>query len=752
MAETQIIAPTANGLGGLGASDRKWKDVYAKNGSIEALTSTSITTGKIVADDIVNSKGEPAGGLNILARSKAYAEGDIAYSAKLPSWGFLTCTTAGTSNSAEIDLSGLAEGDSVTDGTVVWTLKRVGSGGGGAAYIRVTAPAGAKVTCASDAKTYTGIVGDEGSIDFEVYVFGEYTVSGIMGDKSSVNSETVDVSDISIYSVSLAFASVGTLNVIADTGAKVTVVNGGFSAVKTVVADNHVAFPIYTLGAATVSAKIGDIPSNIATVNFAASGEIKNAEVKFIKLVLKGVENESVTISKGSFSYNKVIDNTLTANVYLPETGNWSCVGVGSKGGSGTKTKNRTVNITDYDTYNVNMWSTVYGIYVDQSDSVESTCVHQVANCDNAGFTPLKINFTSNVENNTLSWGSWQDSFIMPKPCMLKHDGTVAYYLDPDDYTKKADGSASDVSNTSFDGEAMMEWVPIFTKVVNDTSNDRIYMYFSDDKDDENYECYSALKSDGSYAEHWYTPIYEGSVISSKMRSLSTGAKPTSSTTMAGEMTAARALGDGWDITCWADEDLLRCLGILVTERLNSEAAIGAACGSSSSALTHNCGTANKKGMFFGHSGTSAYATKYFGMENWWGHRWRRCTGLLTNDYKVYVKMTKHNGDGSTISDYSSTDVTGYINAGVTVPAGNESYIKKMAGVKNAVTVPTVVSGASSTTGYCDGFWSANALRAPVLGGSVNCGALVGLFAFAVNAAPSYSHWDVSASLSYKAL
>ena len=114
--------------------------------------------------------------------------------------------------------------------------------------------------------------------------------------------------------------------------------------------------------------------------------------------------------------------------------------------------------------------------------------------------------------------------------------------------------------------------------------------------------------------------------------------------------------------------------------------------------------------------------------------------------------MTKHTRDGSKVADYSTSSVDGYIDTGVTVPGAGQSYIKTMAGVKNAVTVPTNVSGASATTGYCDGMWSNSGLRAPVCGGGVHDGSLCGLFALAVDRAPSPSYWAYGASLSYKTL
>lgn len=46
------------------------------------------------------------------------------------------------------------------------------------------------------------------------------------------------------------------------------------------------------------------------------------------------------------------------------------------------------------------------------------------------------------------SYGDWENAFFMPKPCMLKYDGTVDYYLDPSDYTIKAGETPSYTTTT----------------------------------------------------------------------------------------------------------------------------------------------------------------------------------------------------------------------------------------------------------------------------------------------------------------
>lgn len=64
--------------------------------------------------------------------STTYSEGDIKYSSLLPTGWFLTCTTAGTTSAGELVLpTPITEGDTVTDGTVTWTIKKMGTGSGG---------------------------------------------------------------------------------------------------------------------------------------------------------------------------------------------------------------------------------------------------------------------------------------------------------------------------------------------------------------------------------------------------------------------------------------------------------------------------------------------------------------------------------------------------------------------------------------------------------------------------------------------
>ena len=67
------------------------------------------------------------GNIAELARKKSttYAIHDVAYHASLPAGRFLECTTAGTTSNSNLTLSSITEGTTTTDGTVVWTVRKI---------------------------------------------------------------------------------------------------------------------------------------------------------------------------------------------------------------------------------------------------------------------------------------------------------------------------------------------------------------------------------------------------------------------------------------------------------------------------------------------------------------------------------------------------------------------------------------------------------------------------------------------------
>lgn len=397
----------------------------------------------------------------------------------------------------------------------------------------------------------------------------------------------------------------------------------------------------------------------------------------------------------------------------------------------------------------------VYGFHINSANSNPSNAVTYLE--DAIGATPAHMDYA----NDKFDYGSWKDAFFMPRPCMLKNDGTVAYYLDENDYTKKYDGTDSDISNTDFEGNAMMEWgkngQKIWYKVVPDADDSTsVSVYISNFRQDNDYHAYSFIDKNGEYIDHFYTPIYAGSLVSDKLRSLS-GQTLIVNKTASAEINYAKANGDGWFTEVFCDVELINYLLILIGKSLNTQTVFGNGNQSGYDTAKENNGVIksgnivygdtecqlNKKGLFWGSNDTAS-GVKVFGMENWWANQWRRFAGLVNVQGTAKFKLGYADSDGN-VSDYN-LDGSGYVEAG-TLPSNG--YVTKM-DYSNGAMIPKVTAGSASTY-YCDYYYNNTestyyALRCgDCLDGS-GCGA----FFVVLNDGAGLAYWAVGAALSCK--
>ena len=460
-----------------------------------------------------------------------------------------------------------------------------------------------------------------------------------------------------------------------------------------------------------------------------------------------------------------VTGNKMT--VYLPTTGLWNVYvdGIGIK----TFTANK-------HSVEINLVGIIkYGYEVHPSIDTPEDKVTYLADCDNANFKPFKMNFTSGVPD----FGGWKDSFFMPRSCMLRSNGKVAYYLNEDDETKKADGTDSDVANKDFDGNAMVEFGSpdghiIWHKIVPTTDDALGYkVYVSNYKLDADYHAWAFHNLNSKIVKHFYLPKYNTSLIDGKFRSLSgqsivgkgteiagvDGGKPTikdgTAYNATQEMTYAKANGTGWLTETKAQVDLVNILLILMAKSTNSQTVYGNGYVNNTwkSTLLLDTGTANTKGMFYGTSGN--VCVKVFGMEHWWGNQWRRYAGHMMINGVQKVKLTYGTEDGSTVVGYNTTG-NGYITIdGATLlnekgeTSGN-GYLKEMKASINGTLVPTGTLNGSSSTNYCDGVWYNNTTTIYALrGGSLSSGATCGVSYVDLCRSPGNAGWNICAGISY---
>lgn len=387
-----------------------------------------------------------------------------------------------------------------------------------------------------------------------------------------------------------------------------------------------------------------------------------------------------------------------------------------------------------------------YGYKISKTESDPTARVTYIYDAE--GFTPAAMNFTT----NEFSYGSWADVWFVKnnKPLMLKSDGTVDYYLYQNDYTKKAggtgntdvtinSGTASDVSNTSYNGNAMAQ-IPL-CYVYRYEDSDYIYEIVSDIQYDSNYKAYAHTNTNGEIKDYFYFSMFDGSGGESKIRSIK-GQTCAQSLTAQKEINGCTANGTGWYTHTWSQRELIRTLAVLLGKSTDTQAVYGkgnANSATSASALK-TTGTLHDKGQFYGTTATTD-AVKIFHIENFWGNQWDRTAGLINNSGTIYVKMTPE-GDG-----YRITDVTGMTNTSLTPPSNG--YIKSMSASEYGL-IPSATGG-SETTYFADYHWTNNSqLDYLIAGGSADhTSARAGAFAFDVNNAPSPAAWNFGCGLSY---
>lgn len=393
----------------------------------------------------------------------------------------------------------------------------------------------------------------------------------------------------------------------------------------------------------------------------------------------------------------------------------------------------------------------VYGYHVNPNESDSFEAVSYIG--DAVGKKPAKMGET------TFDYGSWGNAFFMPRPCMLRYDGTVAYYLDPNDYTKKIDGTPSDVGDPDFEGNAMMEWGKIWYKFAGGNSYGEGYFYVSDRQIDETYHCWCNYDSKDNIIPYFYTAIYNSTTHINRFRSLS-GFALTEENGVGKKMYSSEIQNCvannkfnneiQWYGEVYADRILINALLVLMGKSLNTQATFGRGLdtGNGATKNAYITGTLDDKGLFYGDTTTGDSAVKVFGMENWWGCVQRRVAGCATVGRSYKIKLTYGTADGSTATAYDYTG-NGYITIG-TIPA-NSGYISKMRYDKYGY-MPYEVS--DSRDYYADYYTYLNGTSTTIknvaFGGYCGKGVGAGAFSISDSVKTSSELWYNSTNLSCK--
>lgn len=271
----------------------------------------------------------------------------------------------------------------------------------------------------------------------------------------------------------------------------------------------------------------------------------------------------------------------------------------------------------------------IYGVTINETNSNPNTSV--IYTDDAVGMTPASGN------NGSFSWGSWENVIKQDfaiKPCLLNNpSGTVNYYLNYDDYTKKEGGGASNLTGT--DGDVMVEFAqPLWWKFNRVGSNLNIQI--------------SAKQFDGA-------------------------------------VNHAFDIENGYNQLSFYPLTLLQILFLVIFKNRDTQTALGKGLVDNGSTYL-NTGLANTKGFMYGET-TGKQQLKFLGLEDYWGNRRQWIDGCFYDGNRNML-MGK--------ADYNDTG-SGYVNNGQASGASLNGYIDGVQGTNETGFIPKTTSGSDST-------------------------------------------------------
>jgi hypothetical protein len=347
----------------------------------------------------------------------------------------------------------------------------------------------------------------------------------------------------------------------------------------------------------------------------------------------------------------------------------------------------------------------IYGVKIDTTNSNPETSVTYTD--DAAGFVPMRGN------DGNFDWGSWELPFksLGIRPCVFK-DGAVNYYLDPNDFTKKIDGSNADITS-GLDGDVMIEIPKIYWKF-SKNGTDRIIQISRVKR--EGFVCLAHTRG-VNVVDNIYIGAYPGAVISNKLRSLS-GKTPTGAKTHAAFRTDAQANGEGYEQFLFYQMQLLQILYVIFFKNLDGQTALGR--GNVDASVLKKTGARNTSGMFYG-STDGTMQIKFCGIEDFWGNIRNWVDGLWSTANtvparKLWIATDEFNTvpyqQGSEMRLDADPKPDNYIEYGTGFAVDVNGYIKDIHGT-NETGFVVVNSTGSETTYYCD--------HASIKAGCVGC-------------------------------
>jgi len=280
----------------------------------------------------------------------------------------------------------------------------------------------------------------------------------------------------------------------------------------------------------------------------------------------------------------------------------------------------------------------IYGVEIDETNTNPTSAVSYIE--DSIGFD------SALGAMGSFYYGSWKNNFPFNKikPCVFK-DGQVQYYLNPNDYTQKEDGSPADI--TSYNGtNVMVEFPKIYWKFTR--VGTKLQIRYSNYKADSGFMALAhtrnGVEKDKTYIGA-YTSVGDDT---GTLRSVS-GKASTTIFSYNSHRDASKENGAGYEQMTYFHHLMIQVLFTVMFKSRDSVESLGYGyVGSKTAPLVS--GTMDKKGMFYGNVINNQYATgvKFCGLENIYGNLAVWLDGIVFSDTKVILTSDKNfNNTGS---------------------------------------------------------------------------------------------------------
>lgn len=383
---------------------------------------------------------------------------------------------------------------------------------------------------------------------------------------------------------------------------------------------------------------------------------------------------------------------------------------------------------------------------------------------------------------------------VQMRGCVLLDNGQVNYYLKPDDWTKKADGSAAKLDGT--DGQVMVRIPTFYWKFETDGNVRRVMISefpitgytqvpgmfvsaFEATVQRSVSKLASVINMDADYRGGNNNAAWDEAINTLLGR-------PATALSRTNFRNYARNRGLGWQMYFYLAHKVLWWLFVVEHGTRNSQAAVNgsltAECyrqgGLGSGVTTANstewnnfssyypfipCGASNTLGNFtgevsvevadFGGEGVNRTfkVPRYRGIENPFGHVWKNVDG-------INIKIQADNAGGESQvwtsddpSTWNDSDYVGYTNRGLLPRA--DGYVREVLFGAGGEFVPKTANG-GSTTYFCDYFYTSipatgESLRALLVGGAAYSGSTAGFVSSSSYYSPASTYANFGSRLCF---